>query len=123
MEHPRITNVWATGFTDSITNKTVSRLIIEATSLPRFRTHVMPANQVRIDLPGSILTMAPASIPVNDGIISWVKVDKASSHPYVDVGLEHFSPWTITGIPGVSPGSVPKKIVMDFDRKPIRSIF
>lgn len=123
MDRPRITNVRATGFTDPIANRMTSRLVIEATSLPRCRIRGVSANEVRIDLPDSILQMAPDTIRVNDGLISRMTVASGPPYPYVRVNLEHSSPWTLVEVPGSPGGSVPEKIIIDFDRRPIRAIF
>ena len=66
-----------------------SRLVIEAISLPRYRIHAVSGNELRIDLPGSILVMAPDCIAVNDGLISSITVASGLSHPYISAGLEH----------------------------------
>lgn len=123
MERPRITNVWATGFADPIANRMTSRLVIEATSLPRCRIRAVSVNEVKIDFPDSILQMASDTIRVNDGLISRMTVAGGPHYPHIRVGLEHSSTWTLLEVPGTPAGSAPEKIVIDFDRKLIQAIF
>ena len=123
MECPRITNVWATGFADPIANRMTSRLVIEATSLPRCRVRGISVNEIKIEFPYAILQMAPDSIRVNDGLISRMTVVNGPPYPYIRVSLEHSSLWTLIEVPGTPAGSAPERIVIDFDRRPIRGIF
>ncbi len=123
MERPRITNIRATRFTDLIANRVTSRLVIEAVSLPRYRVRTVSANQLRIDLPDSVLIMAPDRIAVNDGLISSMTVALGPPHPHVLVSLEHPSSWTVIEVPAMPKEDGPGRLVIDLDRSPIRAIF
>jgi N-acetylmuramoyl-L-alanine amidase len=96
----------------------VSRLVVEATLPVHHRVRALSPEQVRIDLPGCELAMAPATIAVNDGLLTHVTVNAGPPHPQVLVRLEHSPLWTITESAGM-----PARLVVDFDRSPIRAIF
>jgi hypothetical protein len=81
MGRPAITNVWATRFADPVANRSMSRLVIEATTLPSCRIRSVSANELRIDLPDSMLVMAPDRIAVNDGLISRMTVAPGPPYP------------------------------------------
>ena len=123
MERPGITNVWATGFADPVANRATSRLVIEATLLPSFRIRCVSANELLIDLPDSVLIMAPDSIAVNDGLISRMTVAPGPPHPHVSVNLEHPSSWTVIKVPETREGGAPGRLVIDLDRSPVKEVF
>jgi len=118
LEKPRITNVWATEHADPVCRRMTSRLVIEAT-LPVFhRVRAPSPGEVCIDLLGCELAMAPATIAVNDGLVIDVAVSVGSPQPSVVARLEHSPSWTVTESAGL-----PARLVVDFDRSPIRTIF
>ncbi len=123
MERPKITNVWATRFTDRITNRVTSRLVIEATPLPCCHIRAVSPIELRIDLPDSVLVMASDTITVNDGLISRMTVTNRQLGPCIVVSLEHPATWTVTEIPEICRGTMFGRIVIDLDRSPIRTIF
>ncbi len=118
MGNPRITNVWATGHSDATCRRLTSRLVIEATPLPFHRVRAPSPGEIRVDLPGSQLTMAPAVIAVNDGLLVDVRVKDGPPHPSVVARLEHSPSWTVTEAAGI-----PARLVVDIDRSPIKAVF
>ena len=123
MGRPAITNVWATRFADPVANRSMSRLVIEATTLPSCRIRSVSANELRIDLPDSMLVMAPDRIAVNDGLISRMTVAPGPPYPHISVSLEHPSCWTAIEVPEAPKGCGPGRLVIDLDRSPIRATF
>ncbi len=123
MERPGITNVWATGFADPMANRATSRLVIEATSLPSCRIRRVSANELRIDLPDSVLVMAPDRIVVNDGLMSRMTVAPGPQYPHIHVSLEHPSSWTVIEVPEAPKGGAPGRLMIDLDRSPIKAMF
>ena len=118
MEKPKITNVWATEHADPICRRMTSRLVIEATLPMSHRVRAPSPGQVRIDLPGCDLAMAPDTLTVNDGLLVEVTVAADHLHPSVTVKLEHACSWTVTPCAGV-----PARLVIDFDWSAVRAIF
>ncbi|MGE5593943.1 MAG: N-acetylmuramoyl-L-alanine amidase [Betaproteobacteria bacterium] len=118
MEKPRITNVWATEHADPICRRMTSRLVIEATLPVPHRVRAPSPGQVRVDLLGCDLAMAPDTLGVNDGLLVEVTVAEDRPHPSVIARLEHACSWSATESAGV-----PARLVIDFDRSAIRAIF
>lgn len=118
MEKPRITNVWATEHADAVCRRMLSRLVIEATLPVLHRIRVASPGEVRMDLPGSDLAMAPATIVVNDGLLVDIAVTGGPPQPSVVARLEHTPSWGVTQAAGV-----PARLIVDFDRSPVRAIF
>jgi N-acetylmuramoyl-L-alanine amidase len=123
MGRPAITNVWATRFADPVANRSMSRLVIEATTLPSCRIRSVSVNELRIDLPDSMLVMAPDRIAVNDGLISRMTVAPGPPYPHISVSLEHPSSWTAIEVPEAPKGCGPGRLVIDLERSPIRATF
>ena len=120
---PAITNVWATRFFDPVTGNSSSRLVIEATSLPGYRVRSVADSGLQIDLPNSMLVMAPDTLQVNDGLVSKVTVVHQLPCPRVIVRLDHASSWTVSEVQEAPSGPGPARLVIDLDRKPIRDVF
>jgi N-acetylmuramoyl-L-alanine amidase len=118
-----ITNVWATRFADPVANRSMSRLVIEATALPSCRIRSVSACELRIDLPDSMLVMASDRIAVNDGLISRMTVAPGPPYPHVSVNLEHPSSWTVIKVPEAREGGASGRLVIDLDRSPIKEVF
>lgn len=118
MARPKVTNVWATRFTDKACRRATSRLVIEATLPPAYRVHAACSDEIRIDLPGCELVMARGQIAVNDGLLTTVTVADGSSCPSVTARLEHPPRWVATEV-----GGTPARVVIDIDRSPIRAVF
>ncbi len=118
MPRPGITNVWATRLADRTCRRVVSRLVIEGTSSFPYRVRLTSPLEMRVDLPGSELVMAPGDVAVNDGLVAGVSIASGPPSPFAIVRLEHEPPWTATQVPGT-----PFRLVVDMDRSPVRAAF